>query len=224
MTRKPKPLNDPRHTATHEAGHAVIGRVLTLLCEGATIRPDYAAGAAGHAVTEDPLACESEWYRRCKFRSNGAVYRARIITYMAGAEAEVALLGATNGGDGSDRHQINLMVECLDRCDLDMLRRMTRTLVCRHRRRIDRVATALLKRKTLTRKQIDKLAGRSVADLPDLHRVHLQDPSGEVITVNVERRVKARGRSGFRQRTERELTAVAVRKARSIVQTRRPSA
>jgi hypothetical protein len=33
MTKgKPKPLNDPRRTATHEAGHAVIARVLTLLC------------------------------------------------------------------------------------------------------------------------------------------------------------------------------------------------
>ena len=32
MARKRKPLNDPRHTATHEAGHAVIARVLTLAC------------------------------------------------------------------------------------------------------------------------------------------------------------------------------------------------
>jgi hypothetical protein len=40
-TRKPKPVNDFRRTATHEAGHALIGRVLTLLCGGATIRPNH---------------------------------------------------------------------------------------------------------------------------------------------------------------------------------------
>jgi hypothetical protein len=33
--RKRRILNDPRHTATHEAGHAVIARVLTLACGGA---------------------------------------------------------------------------------------------------------------------------------------------------------------------------------------------
>jgi hypothetical protein len=52
--------------------------------------------------------------------------------------------------------------------------------------------------------------------------VYFQGPSGEVITVNVERRVKARGRDGYRQRTERELEAVAGRKVRSIVLARRP--
>jgi hypothetical protein len=37
--RKPKPLNDLRHTALHEAGHAVIGRVLTLVCGGVSTEP-----------------------------------------------------------------------------------------------------------------------------------------------------------------------------------------
>ncbi|MGY4311099.1 thermonuclease family protein [Bradyrhizobium sp. JR3.5] len=54
-----KPLNDPRHTATHEAGHAVIGRVLTLLCGGAIIAADHEAGEAGHAITEDSELQES---------------------------------------------------------------------------------------------------------------------------------------------------------------------
>jgi hypothetical protein len=44
--------------------------------------------------------------------------------------------------------QIDLMAEELDHYDLDRLRRMTRMLVRRHRRRIERVATALLRRKT----------------------------------------------------------------------------
>jgi hypothetical protein len=90
----------------HEAGHAVIGRVLTLLCGGATIVPDYEAGGAGHAIAHDPLECETEWLRRAKVRHDDAVWHARIMACMAGAEAELVLLGAAQGGDGDDRYQI----------------------------------------------------------------------------------------------------------------------
>ena len=41
-------------TAYHEAGHAVIGRVLTLSCGRATIKPDRAE--AGHASPTTPIA------------------------------------------------------------------------------------------------------------------------------------------------------------------------
>jgi len=165
--KKPKPLNDQLHTATHEAGHAVIARVLTLACGGASIQPDYDDGAAGHSIIAGPLVTEGVWYRRWKLRTGDAVYRARIIAYMAGAEAEAELLGSTPGGDGDDRYQIDLMAEQLDRCDLDRLRAMTRMLVRRHRNRIERVAAALLNKRKLSGRQIDKLAGRSIADVPD---------------------------------------------------------
>ena len=99
-------------TAYHEAGHAVTGRVLTLPCGYATIRPDYAKAIAGHVITPEPYACLSEWERRGKVRDNGnAVWYARIITYMAGAEAEKELLDSTVIGDGDDRDQIALMAE-----------------------------------------------------------------------------------------------------------------
>ena len=156
-------MNDRLHTATHEAGHAVIARVLTLACGGATIRPDHDAGGAGHAIIDDPLVTESVWDRRWKWRSGEAVYRARIIAYMAGAE----LLGAMQGGDGDDRYQIDLMAEELHHCDLDRLRAMTRMLVRRHRHRIERVAAALLADQELSGEHIDKLAGGSIADVPD---------------------------------------------------------
>ncbi len=136
MARKRNPLNDPRHTATHEAGHAVVARVLTLACGGASIRPDYDAGTAGYAITHDPLECENIWLQRCKLRSDGAVYRARIMGFMAGTEAETELLGSSQGGDGDDLYQVALMAEQIERCDLERLRRMTRTLVRRHRDRI----------------------------------------------------------------------------------------
>src|SRR6516225_1434666 len=124
-----------RTTAYHEAGHAVIGRVLTLVCGGASIKPDYADATAGFGITGDPWLCIWEWERRGKVRpSQRAVWRARIMTYMAGAEAEQELLGSTAGGDGSDRHEIALMGEELS-CHSDWereeprLRAMTRMLV-----------------------------------------------------------------------------------------------
>ena len=55
---------------------------------------------------------------------------------------------------------------------------MTRMLIRRHRDRIERVAKALLKKTTLTGRQLDKLVGRSVDDLkvnaPFLLTMHRQ--------------------------------------------------
>jgi ATP-dependent Zn protease len=156
-------------TAYHEAGHAVTGRVLTPPCGYATIRPNYAKAVAGH-VTE-PHACLTEWERRGKVRDNGnAVWYARIITYMAGAEAEKELLGSTVIGDGDDRDQIALMAEELpggaDWGKLEpRLRAMARMLVRRHQKRIELVARALLAKTTLSAKALDKLVGRSVDDV-----------------------------------------------------------
>ena len=84
--RKPKKYR----TAIHEAGHAVIGRVLSLSCGHATIIPDSdsAGHSAGHAITHDPYKCLHEWEIRghCRWDDN-AVWRARVITWMAGVEA-----------------------------------------------------------------------------------------------------------------------------------------
>jgi hypothetical protein len=155
-------------TANHEAGHAVTGRVLTLPCGYATIRPDYKKPIAGHVITPEPYACLSEWERRGKVRDSGnAVWYARIITYMAGAEAEKELLDSTVIGDGDDRDQIALMAEELPGgADWDKLeprlRAMARMLVRRHQGRIELVARAPLAKTTLSAKALDKLVGRSV--------------------------------------------------------------
>ena len=163
MTRKRTSRADPRHTATHEAGHAVIARVLALMCGGASIRPV----GNERAMIHGPFECEGEWIGRAKWRSGGAVYRARIIAFMAGTEAEIELFGATQGDDDEDRSQIALMAKELYSCDLDRLRMMTRMLVRRHRNRIERVAAALLAERKLSAEQVDELTGRSVDDVPD---------------------------------------------------------
>jgi len=158
--------------AYHEAGHAVIPRVLTLACGGATI-------------TANPWACLSEWEKRGKVRFyEDAVWHARLMSYMAGAEAEAEILGRTPVGDCWDRGQIELMAEELchsppwDKME-PRLRAKTRMLVRRHRDKIERVAKALLAKTTLTAKEIDKLVGRSVDDvkvnapfLLERHRIH----------------------------------------------------
>jgi ATP-dependent Zn protease len=160
-----------RSTAYHEAGHAVIGRVLTLACGHATIKPDYKEGNAGTAITEGPHACIHEWEKRGKVRDTEAVWHARIITLTAGVEAEKELLGRRTGfGDGDDRYQIALMAEELRRgtdwARLEpRLRSMSRMLVRRHKALIERTAKALLKRETISAKELDKLIGRSVNDV-----------------------------------------------------------
>lgn len=164
----PEIANDRHHVATHEAGHAVIARVLTLTCGHATIEPD--SDSAGHAITVDLWLCASEWEKRGKVRNSDAVWHAGIIASMAGAEGEIELLGSTEGGDGEDRYQIELMAKELSGGDSwngiePRLRAMTRMLVRRHRVLIERVAAALLERKMLSREELDDLIGRSVDDV-----------------------------------------------------------
>jgi hypothetical protein len=146
MPRRPQ-----RETlAVHEAGHATIARVLTLAAGGATIRANCQEGSAGHTITLDAYACTEEWRKRGKVRDQpDAVWHARIMAYMAGAEAEAVLLDRTTIGDGYDRREIAQMSDEVchsapwDRLE-PRLRAMTRMLVRRHKARIERVAEALI--------------------------------------------------------------------------------
>ena len=61
-----KKLQAAWRTSVHEAGHAVIGRVLTLACGPASIVPD--DNSRGHAITADPYETLSQWERRGKVR------------------------------------------------------------------------------------------------------------------------------------------------------------
>ena len=91
-----------RKTAYHEAGHAVLGRVLTLVCDSATIKPDH--DSAGHSLTHDPWASIYEWEKRGKVREPDAVWHARIIGFMAGAGGRGKF-----GQGGRQTHNLSIM-------------------------------------------------------------------------------------------------------------------
>ena len=153
-------------TAVHEAGHAVVGRGLGLLCGQATCVPDVDEGEAGHAITANPWEIWAAWKRQERYRPFESVVRRRIMMAMAGREAEIEILGlATLDGDGDDRHWIGCMMDELlgmandaawDRTEA-RLRRATRAMVRRHRAKIVAVAEALFARGTLTGDEIDTL-------------------------------------------------------------------
>jgi hypothetical protein len=149
-------------TACHEAGHAVIGRVLGLLCGGVTIEPD--DDSIGHAIIRDPWLTIQDWEDRKHFRDPASAFRGTIMARMAGREAELEILGAQGdeGHNDDDERQIaRLMEDAEPWGDPDRfktrLRAKTRGLVSRHRQSIERVVRALLNRGELASAVVDVL-------------------------------------------------------------------
>jgi hypothetical protein len=161
-------------TAFHEAGHVVIARVLGLLGGAATIVANHRFQSYGGS--ESYLAETIEhWHRpiseggnkKLVLRSPQCAYRAKVMMSMAGREAELECLGRANSSDTPDRDDIDeLMFKIYPGASVDVaewcrrrdrLRRMTRTLVRRHRNKIERVAHALLQYRTLSGRAIDAL-------------------------------------------------------------------
>ena len=127
---------------------------------------------AGHAIIADPWTTVGWWERIGRYR-DAEEYRSamlgRIISHMAGAEAELALLGICNGGDGPDRHEIAAMLDVLTQGDAlkaerveARLRRFTRQLVRRHVGKVEMLARALWADETIA----DDETVRAVAGLP----------------------------------------------------------
>ena len=182
-------------TAHHEAGHAVIGRVMMQVSGGATVVPNMRNGSAGHSITVDPYLTgqyfddlaivtgplggdpgirrqieqrHRAWRRhyslpeRRSSPNSDAIMLGRIVTFMAGAEAEAEFFGSCAGGDGDDRRQIDMILDDLLSPGADApryaarLRRHARVIVHRHRDKIKRVAALLLERSTLSAKDIDR--------------------------------------------------------------------
>jgi hypothetical protein len=160
-----------KYTARHEAGHAVIARVLGLLGGSATIVANHLQESYGGA---ESYLVETIWYwrnggnKKLMLRSLACAYRARVIMEMAGYEAELECLGRSRGRTGGDSEDCKEINERMLKIYPGMgneerfrrrnrLRRMTRLLVRRHRDKIERVACALLRHRTLSRKAINDL-------------------------------------------------------------------
>lgn len=181
-------VNSITHTAFHEGGHAVVGRVLGLTCGRATIVPDHEEGSAGHTVTPDPHRSIADWEARGRFRYV-SMFRAAIMALMAGREAEIECLGSCQGVDASDQREIAFHIddaeppavcsdweEARDRFAA-RLRARTRALVHRHRAAIEAVASALLQHRTLDAEQIDGIVRdhTKIAERVDLETITFEE-------------------------------------------------
>jgi len=161
-----------RTTAIHEAGHAVIARILGLVCGKVTIK---ASGTSGYGIIAAPeFVCDC-WEQRGKNRPIQAAFRGRILAYMAGREAEVELLGQCQGGDNDDQSRIGLMLEDLYPGEWDQqdkferrLRRFARNLVRRHRPKIEVLSRALIEQRTMSDKRVRLAAGVATTLAPPL--------------------------------------------------------
>jgi ATP-dependent Zn protease len=157
------------HSAVHEAGHAVIGRVLGIPCGHATILAD--EGSAGHSLAAPPHETLERWWHNLGryYREEAAAFHARIMTYMAGAEAERVLLGACNGGNGNDLGEIAWMANSAGYDTFSsawtrrkgQLRRQTIRLLRKHQATVRGVADALMEKGYLASEEIDAWIPRS---------------------------------------------------------------
>jgi ATP-dependent Zn protease len=151
-------------TAIHEAGHAVIGRVLGLPCGAVTIEPSDDDQELGHAVVGDP----GRVWQRGDGPRRPLIEKSCVCLY-AGREAERIIAGSAEVGDGPDCTKATSLIciigvrgatfvsdDVWDRYEA-RLRARSRALVSKHRAQIERVAHALTARGKLTSEQVDEL-------------------------------------------------------------------
>jgi ATP-dependent Zn protease len=154
-------------TAYHEAGHAVVARVLGIPVTVAMIKTD--AQSLGHVVFG-----ESAWQMHQRLgKAGGAAkdrafrestaWRTHIMAIMAGREAEIAVLGFHHDdkSDRQDKRDVNRLAKWLDYKARDellhSLRVDTMQLVTNTARSIRRVANALIQSPSLDQNQIDRI-------------------------------------------------------------------
>jgi len=158
-------------TACHEAGQAVIGRVLRLTFGHVTIKPD--SDTVGHVIIRDPWQTIQDWEERQHFRDPASAFRGTIIARIAGREAELEIFG-TQGDEGDyhdDEMQIALLLQDAEPWgDPDRfktrLRAKTRGLVRRHRQSIERIAQALLSKSVLTQDAVEAIMAQQSDLIP----------------------------------------------------------
>jgi hypothetical protein len=140
----------------HEAGHAIVARVLGVPAGRATI--ESSGRGAGFAEVAEPDECLRVWAAQGKRRPSYFAIDAAVLISMAGAISERHCLGQDTGGHGIDLADIDRYLP-IDPGDLHKgrLERMTWMLVRRHRSRIELLASMLKACKTLSGAEIDRI-------------------------------------------------------------------
>lgn len=148
-----------RTPALHEAGHAIAALTLNVPFDSVTIRPD--GLSLGHSVLQGVTPAE-DWFHDPSRECRDSVEN-RIIVVLAGPEAQLfrrersnflggiwdcelartLLKGSSLGAEGVTNYH-------------DWLRERARTIVngLINRRAIDRVASALIERQTITAQDV----------------------------------------------------------------------
>jgi hypothetical protein len=159
------------HVAVHEAGHAVIARVLNVVCGDCLIGDEtWPDGHVSHGnanfVSLDIIARDRQLQGLPP--SNRALLFDFCRATMAGREAEDLILGEhAEDGDGGDREFIdwfltNPVAIAMDADNFErLLRQETQALCADHAGRIQAVADALLEQGRLSDAGI-----RAIADIP----------------------------------------------------------
>jgi len=160
-------LDELLPAATHEAGHAVIGRALHFVCEGASISASGAGRATVHKRFRDGCA-----------GSHASLIFSALVISVSGAAAERELLGRDDADipDEGDRARQASLLRLLDRPDaLALAEREAARLVHQHRGRIERVARALMAAGTLSGREIDSLIAQPTRPDPEPDRAAVRE-------------------------------------------------
>ncbi|MCW5704896.1 MAG: ribbon-helix-helix protein, CopG family [Bradyrhizobium sp.] len=154
-------------TAYHEAGHAVVARVLGIPVTIATITKE--GSSLGHVVIGESVwdlhrrLCGAGTVAKDRAVHEATAWRVHIMVMMAGRAAETTLLGFHHDDKGNrqDKHHIKRLAKVLPARShdeiLEELEIKTETIVKAMPNSIRRVAEALKRSKSLNQSRIDRI-------------------------------------------------------------------
>jgi hypothetical protein len=177
--RPPSRKDNLAKTAYHEAGHAVLQLALGIGCEGITIVPNHAEGAAGAAThggewgkpAQGPDDQDDDVSNLRTFAEEAFLLRHAIANY-AGAEAvrrwKPRRKTWRNGATDDYRRAVDRINQITsDTASIDLLfkyaQRRCRILVAHYWPEISAVASLALKRKSITGEQAREAWSKSLA-------------------------------------------------------------
>jgi hypothetical protein len=97
----------------HEAGHAVIARLLNIPAGDVAVGYDARTGIYGFGLTGEVPYIDEVWQWQ-RFRSRLSATEARTVVAMAGVAAELEIHGSLCGGQGSDISLVGLDAVSVD--------------------------------------------------------------------------------------------------------------